>query len=391
MDKLKWKLRRLWDVLRQVSPGACVAALLCVISAAAVCGMLLFLTVWGGNPAHRAYTDAAPEALMGEYEMFIEDQVSNALDGVMNVKKKYWIDYSQKKGPKPNRKCYGKTDDPAKMEKVIAQAAELLEGQELYFTTDVELFPDSEFEYYLDETIFSVTWKRLIDGCAYTFAEVKIADASQFRRFLAGGEFGTDKYYTTTDMASSVNAVLATSGDFYSHRKAGVLVYDHTVQRINNGLVDTCYIDRKGDLHFTRVNDRVTMEEAEKYVEENDIQFSLAFGPVLIIDGEPITTQKYYVGEITDKYPRSALCQMDTLHYLIVNANHEDPYYNVPNLAQFAKHLQETGCRHAYTLDGGQTAVIALDGRMINRVMFGFQRKISDIIYFATAIPNNKR
>ena len=28
-----------------------------------------------------------------------------------------------------------------------------------------------------------------------------------------------------------------------------------------------------------------------------------------------------------------------------------------------------------------------MDGELINAVLFGYQRKISDIIYFATAIP----
>ena len=41
-----------------------------------------------------------------------------------------------------------------------------------------------------------------------------------------------------------------------------------------------------------------------------------------------------------------------------------------------------------YTLDGGQTAVIAMNDKLINSVLFGFQRKISDIIYFATAVPD---
>ena len=53
----------------------------------------------------------------------------------------------------------------------------------------------------------------------------------------------------------------------------------------------------------------------------------------------------------------------------------------------FAKNIAATGCDKAYTLDGGQTAVIAMNDQLMNAVLFGFQRKISDIIYFATAVP----
>ena len=45
------------------------------------------------------------------------------------------------------------------------------------------------------------------------------------------------------------------------------------------------------------------------------------------------------------------------------------------------------GCEKAYTLDGGQTAVIAMNDKLINQVSYGAQREISDIIYFATALP----
>ena len=39
-------------------------------------------------------------------------------------------------------------------------------------------------------------------------------------------------------------------------------------------------------------------------------------------------------------------------------------------------------------LCGGQTAVIAMNGTLINKVHFGYQRQISDIFYFATAVPD---
>ena len=63
-------------------------------------------------------------------------------------------------------------------------------------------------------------------------------------------------------------------------------------------------------------------------------------------------------------------------------------YQNVPNIHTFAKRIHETGCKMAYALDGGQTAAIAMNDQLINRVVYGYQRKISDIIYFATAVPD---
>src|SRR5699024_11792546 len=62
----------------------------------------------------------------------------------------------------------------------------LLEDQKLYFTPEVELFQDSVVRYYLDDSIFAITWKEVHDGSVYTFSEIKVSDPSQFRRHLAG-------------------------------------------------------------------------------------------------------------------------------------------------------------------------------------------------------------
>ena len=84
---------------------------------------------------------------------------------------------------------------------------------------------------------------------------------------------------------------------------------------------------------FTYGGDITTTAAAKEYVAENDIWFSLGFGPVLIDNYEMIDHTWYGVGEITEGYARAALCQL------------------------------------------------------INRPVYGQQRKISDIIYFATAMP----
>ena len=60
---------------------------------------------------------------------------------------------------------------------------------------------------------------------------------------------------------------------------------------------------------------------------------------------------------------------------------------DIPTVKTFARNIAATGCRMAYCLDGGQTAAIVMGDQLINRPVYGQQRKISDIIYFATAMP----
>jgi exopolysaccharide biosynthesis protein len=52
--------------------------------------------------------------------------------------------------------------------------------------------------------------------------------------------------------------------------------------------------------------------------------------------------------------------------------------------------MMQIGAKQAYALDGGQTAALVMNDRLVNRPDYGTQRKISDIIYFATAIPEKE-
>lgn len=351
-------------------------------------GNFLTQALLGGLWTRTTVQSTGDSTLMDKFDMFMTNEISKALEGVLAVEKVYWLSDSDLVAPEPNQACYGTTDDPSTLQWLLDDAQDILDGQDTLFTTETPIFKGTEVMYYLDETIFAVTWKQQQGGCVYTYSEVKIADGSQFRRFLAGGEYGSDKQYTTTEMAASVNAVVASSGDFYKHRRQGVIVYDGTVQRVDGKYVDTCFIDDKGDMLFAYRGDLKTMEEAQKYVDENNVRFSVAFGPILIDDYKRVVPWGYALGEIDDHFPRAALGQRDELHYVVVVCNMEFGYNNTPTIWGFTDQVEKMGCKDVYTLDGGQTGVIVMNDKLINAVHFGAQRQISDIIYFATALQD---
>ena len=319
--------------------------------------------------------------------MNLTNLLSDALDGIHTIEKVYWLSDMDPVAPEPNQACFGETDNPAVIRQVIADAAELLEGQSLYFDPDRPLVPGTTVQYYLDDTIFTIVWKEAHHSCVYTFSETKIAHPSQFRRFLAGDSYGTSQQFLTTEMSASVNAVTAASGDFYGYRKIGTVVYRGEVCREDNAL-DLCMVDSQGNLNFLYAGQTPQGEDLQKYIEENEIRFSISFGPVLIDNGVVKENEDYPVGEIIYYFSRAALCQMDELHYLVATANIEKGYPVFPNLAEFAAVIAKTGCPMAYTLDGGQTATITINDQLVNQVSYGSQRRISDIIYFATALPD---
>ena len=335
-----------------------------------------------GNARRLLLNEKRPEGEMAEEAEATEETLPP-------VRKIYWIEENVQVAPEPNQSLFGASGDPEVLQQVLADARWLLDGQELYFRPDGARYENNPATtYYLDDSILALCWQEVHDGSVYTFSEVKVSHPSQFRRHLAGGEYGSDMQFLTTEMAEAVNAVVASAGDFYRFRDFGAVVYQGEAKRVEGTYAETCYIDSKGDLHFTYGGDVLTVQEVQSFVDEHDIQFSLAFGPILVDNHELVKHTWYGVGEIDEGYARSALCQLGELHYIVVAANTTGPYQEIPTVAMFAKNIAATGCRMAYCLDGGQTATIVMNDKLMNRPVYGQQRKISDILYFATAIPD---
>ena len=220
-----------------------------------------------------------------------------------------------------------------------------------------------------------------------SFSEVKVLHPSQFRRYLSGGEFGSGQLSKTTEMSKSVNAVVACSADYYAYRHKGVVIANGTAYRANKAVGDLCFVDYDGNLILERGLELVDIATAQAYVDENNINFSLAFGPILVKDGEYVCPKGYLLGEVHEKFPRAAIMQMGDLHYMFGCSNIEMKYYKSLSMTEFAQCIFTTGCRQAYALDGGQTATVVMDNMLFNNVNYGSERLISDMIYFATAKP----
>lgn len=294
--------------------------------------------------------------------------------------------------PVPDPDGFHSTTDPQEVVAVIENAKQLLEGQSLSWSPDLELLPGSEIRYYYDHSILVIIWQELRDRCVVTFTEVKVAHPSQLFRTHCKDTYLT--YYeavtleTPTSMARRTNSVVAVTGDFYRRREIGTVVYQGKLYRNDPTTVDNCFFDANGDMHLVKQRE-LTQKQLAQFVEDKDIRFSASFGPILIKDGEKINNKWYSVGEILDRYDRCAIGQIDDLHYLILNANFTKKYKLAPVLSQAADYLYEKGCVQGYTLDGGQTGSLVFNGQLINQVNYGGERTSSDMICFASAIPDN--
>ena len=367
--------------------SAVLTCVVCALSVAATAAMVLWGAAHVGIPGKSAGGTFFQADMMADYDRHMTNQLSSALEGVLNIEKVYWLNDSDLIAPEPDPEKFGETTDLMQVQAVIDAAAELLDGQETLFHPDITLYPGSKVTYYLDETILCVTWREVIDNIVYTFSEVKIAHPSQFRRFLADGEYGSDKQYYCTQMAASVNAVTASNADFYKYRPYGIVVYNGEVYR-SNDKVDTCFIDDQGEMILVPREQLKTQEAVEAFVEENNIRFSIAFGPILVEDGKNVVPKSYPVGQISNIFSRAGLGYLGRLHYILVTAGFGENHQKMSTMRDFADNMIEFGCQKAYALDGGQTGTIVTNDKLINVPDFGVQRTVSDMIYFATAVPD---
>ena len=354
--------------------------------------MLPILGTTIGTAAPEAAKERVPLNFTEAYERNVNNLSATAMDGIIAIPKSYQLPEDTVIAPKPDPANFGSSSDPRDTIPILEKAAELLNGDRTIWSPDIEIRRDSDVLWYLDDTIMSITWKQVIDNSVCTFTEVKVAHPSQFRRYLADNTFAAPVQYFPTELAQTVNSVSAMSADFYKFRQYGIIVYQRQLYRAEGKTVDVCFVDSGGNLIFAHRGDLPDEESIRKFIEDNDIIFSMSFGPILIEHGEKVMPSSYPIGEINDHYARAAIAQIGECHYLLMALNHEGAYG--PAYAKLEKVLDILSgleVDQAYTLDGGQTVSIIVDGKLINSVEYGYQRAVSDIIYFATAIPERQQ
>ena len=358
--------------------------------------LVVLCVLWVGMSIHPdtgTGTAAATEKTLNlaeRLDVYMNNAASDALSNLTYIKKVLTIPESDLVAPMPDQSKFGETTDPMVVQAIVDEAAELLDGQTLIWNPDIQFWDGMPIKYYYDETILTIAWKELINGTMYSFCEVKIAHGSQLRRAISENTYGSSVYKYPTELAKSVNAVVATSADFYTYRDLGITVYQRQMYRHKPASVDTCFFTADGNMIFSRRGELSDKAEAEQFIKDNDVIFSAAFGPIVIENGEKQSWPNYGLGEVFSKYSRNIFSQAGELHYLMMTSNFEGPGQTPITLDTAANVLMTKGVDKAYALDGGQTASLVMNNKLINRVDWDKERTMSDIIYFATAVPNKE-
>lgn len=246
------------------------------------------------------------------------------------------------------------------------------------YAPDPEGFTEAGYE---DESIRVQMETREENGVIWRIAWVEIAHPSQLRTAIAGKKVTSKTTARVAAMAEKNHAVVAINGDnFVDKPDATTFEYrmGQKIRKKSNRLRDILIIDEKGDFHTF-----IRSQGLDDY--EGEIINAFTFGPALVQKGELLTTDKEYKYNPNGKEPRTAIGQMDTLSYVMVIAEGRGESAGVTHqgLADF---MHSLGCWEAYNLDGGGSAAMWYHGDYYNDLSSS-ERSLSDIIYFASAVP----
>lgn len=197
------------------------------------------------------------------------------------------------------------------------------------------------------------------------------------RTAFAGGRITGRQY--TSKIAQSVGATFAVNGDFCGYRTNGIIIRNGAVIRDKGADWDLLYLDKNGDLQVG-ISDNF---QANALVANGALQ-SWCFGPTLVKDYQKIEDMNRPGLASWSKEPRTAIGQVDELHYIILVADAVRTGVDTVGgltFSQLADEFVALGCKTAYNLDGGGSTTLYFNGQVINQPCVNGERTISDIIY----------
>lgn len=219
-------------------------------------------------------------------------------------------------------------------------------------------------------------------------ARVKIAHPSQLRTASAYG-FNRKQVASVQDMARRMNAVIAINGDYCYYQLSTVgsyLIRQGRVyaERMAEGR-DMLLIDENGD--FTILQD-CSHEKLAEHLDKNLVN-TFSFGPGLVVNGQPLAENyRASFNGAGERHQRAAIAQVkkgELEYVLAVSEGDRESKDGGLTLHEWSAFLMTLGVENAYNLDGGNSTAIVFGGEKINAVQNRHHRKLSDIIYFATA------
>ena len=236
--------------------------------------------------------------------------------------------------------------------------------------------------YRSDSLSVTVRSFRYLSSDVYV-ADIYIKDLHRLRRGFGGGAWGK-KSQTISRIAEAEGAVLALSGDNSQVLSQGAAFGNgELLRRTTNRKRQLCLIMNDGEM---RILEGKEVSKEDILALSGQVWQSFLFGPALL-DGQGGALTEFVSG-VKPANPRAVIGYYAPGHYAfvlvdgrgtksLIESGQKNKGLTMKELSALA---EELGFTQAYNLDGGQSASVWFNGRVLSNPYHG-GRAIGDILY----------
>lgn len=228
---------------------------------------------------------------------------------------------------------------------------------------------------YTSATLNITLQRKTLHGIPYWAAHIKTSKPSQLRSALSYGTYGGERQ-TTSGAVSSNKGIIGINGSAFDYGTGkpsplGMCIKNRKIYGDYATSYSVMAVKKDGTIYTP------PQGLSGKDLLADGVKDTYNFGPVLIRDGNPqppwAETEKYY--------PRSAVGMVKPNEYVLLVTDTGE--YTGLNHWDMVKIFQSYNCKYAYNLDGGGSATLYYNGKVMNKLIGGVQRPCGDFLFFA--------
>lgn len=208
----------------------------------------------------------------------------------------------------------------------------------------------------------------------YYVADIYIKDLSSFRHGFPHGKFNGG-VRSLSKMAEEENAIVAVTGDYAKKFGSGIVIAQgKTLRDKPNKERDLGVLYTDGTMEVLK-GKGVTVKSLNA---EKEVWMTMLFGPNLLDkDGMPLQKTN---SKIRGKNPRTAVGYIEPGHYVMVLVDGRSAQNKGMTMLELSQLMFDLKCQAAYNLDGGQSAAMWFNGKIVNKPYQG-GRQLADTFY----------
>lgn len=230
-----------------------------------------------------------------------------------------------------------------------------------HFTDEIVQTENSYTSPNIAVTIEKVTLSDAYTSVCYV-ADIYVAQLDCFQTYWANGRYSYYGYQSPLGLAGDSGGLLTINGDYADNQQSGFLVRNGELYYSDPTSCDICVLYYDGTME--------TYDGGQYSVDEilaREPYQSWKFGPALLnSDGSAKSSFNTSDTIAWEPAPRSALGYYEPGHYCFVIVDGRQSFSRGLTIRELANFFADLGCKAAYNMDGGASAVMTFDQRIFN-------------------------